>query len=400
MTNSKYDEEDIKKLLQSMPEIEDESTSEEHFRKISDKMNRRNSRRNNRSSRFLPLAATAAIFLLAGLLILPALFERNGENMASEEVRDESADMETGEEAATESAPKSAEEKNGPSKSSIRSDFESNLVLQASKGDIAVVAYPGPGGNFIVPVSFPLSQGQTPIDVYNSTVSLWDPASAGLDPFLLAGSSVTEKNDGSVLEIHVPEDHQLGHGSASEINFTATVAYMTALGGYEKADLYTGDDRRGVMLGNYGEIETITEEDIPPSGYFKYETAGRSFLVPYPHPESNAAIGDLIQFMKDGIEPDTGEMLRPVIPGGVDVRSGSLKENGLLEITLSITGDSPGSDEISVMQEGILMTARDAGYDAVVFKALGGQIPAAQYPFEEKIPVPAAPNPVGEHEGS
>ncbi len=390
MANSKYDEEHIKHLLKNMPEIEDEKTSEEHFRAVTEKVNR-SGRKSNWTSRYLPLAATAAIFLLAGLLILPALFERNSENIASENARDESVNMETGENPATESGP--ADEENGPSKNTALSDFQSRLVSAKKKDGYATVAYPGPGGNFIVPVSIPLSSGTTPIEVFNSPESFWDPASAGLDPFLLAGSSFTENQDGSSLEIHVPADHQFAFGSATETAFTETAAYMAALGDYENADLFTGESP-GIMLGNFGEIETISEKDVPPSGYFKYEAGGSIFLVPYPHPGPGGAIGDILTFMKDGIASDNAKVLRPLIPDKIDISAAGTEDGGLLEVSLSIAGEAPDSDEISLMQEGILMAARHARYDMVLFNLTGGQFPQAQYPFGEKIPVPAAPNPV------
>lgn len=396
-----FDEEQLEKLLKSLPKVKDHQNADELFERITSRIALEDEeeetvqeiKTTKKKSYIIPvIASIAAVSLLA--LILPSFFHNNGlEHGAMDSTSEESAKSNQigTEEHITENS--IAEE---PKQSMVAEDNQmsmmaelpSHVVHQIPKGSTLVTAAI-PDGNiqFVVPLSI-VTFNEKPLISQLNDLEL-NGEQWGLGSFMLENVrfSLNDQDPNSII-IDLPIDHKFNDGSASEKMFLQSVTETVRYLGFKKIE-FTVEGKPGVELGNYGLIKELNITEANEKYYLVYKHETKSFLIPIK--ASTNSIEEAINEMYTGKDI---EELEPPLLGEISIDDiESSDESGLLTINFTNETTLPQTEEAVLMVEAILLTAKEFGFEQVQFNFTG--IPTlGDYNFLSPIDVPAAPNPI------
>lgn len=403
MHKSTFDEDQLEKLLQSMPKVKDHQDPEQLFAKISSRLDEENvvekkieTKRTKRKKKiwFLPLLASiSAVAIIA--IVVPSFLHQQDSTMEKEKI--ESREEKTAEGVRGEHAKNftmmAKEGEESPIARMVMTPQSHVITDLLENQEIITVAVPDPNAMFVVPLSFivPKDAETTKLERIQKIKEHLHEEEWGLSGFILEGVRFSEENDGKKLIINVPRDHQFGNGSTMETIFTETVKETAKGMGYEVVEFQT-DGKPGIVLGNFGKITKINLTNPNAKEiYYNFEPngVGQKFLVPI---QMGDDFSGAIEAMK--LPNELGiEQLKPSITKGVNFKSIVFDQKKKIATIEFREGTNIENDENSLLMiEAILMTAKEYGAQVVEFK--NGPDSIGPYNLLKPINVPLAVNPM------
>lgn len=393
MTGSKWNEEKLEKLLNSMPTVDDDRDADQLYEKVQQRTQKKKSAFHTPKWLF-PSAAGVAILLIVALIVPQYLPVKNSESALDskqeatqlDEANMPQMDQQNGQEQS------SSAEDSGSSTMHIAGTNESNILYEGGAGRVISFGLPDPEGKFVVPFSFLVYNEENPADLLMNISEWIDPAQYGLDSFVFANSdlAIKESEPGTMI-IDVPADHPFRFGSPGIEMLEMTVKTFQYMG-ITSAELKT-EGNPGIENEFYGEIKEMEIASLNKSAYFVYKYDGeRMVLVPMPVNGPEATFEKALEMMKSGLANDSP--LEPSIPEEVEIGGVAVtNKSGQVEIALEGASDLPSEQEGVTMMEAILLTAKEFGYVEVIFTTEESQR-IGPYDMNKPIETPSAPNPI------
>lgn len=378
-----------------MPEVHDATDKNKLYQQISSKLD---SKQPKKRVNPVPLLGTlmAAVILI---LIVPSLINTVNQNTGNDNpIADKAMENSESNQVTNESANEIQQEESadiGGAESEImmmNEPLESYVIGGNHQGSaVANGAVTDLQNQYVIPVSFVISESENMDDFYNEMDQHIDEQAWGVSDYLFEDVAFEINHSVKEVEINLPADFSLGEGSATANLFERMLGLMFVHHGIDKA-VFPTDNNQGVELGPFG---TMKELSLPRPGRASYklyqeESADRSFLVPVPH-KKDLTIDEALTEMKSG---DEDFNVFQTIPENVELTTESAKDT--LEVTFSNEESVRNDQETLTMIEAILMTAKDYGYDSVTFKHTASKI-VGLYSLTEPIPVPKAINPINQN---
>lgn len=400
MHKSTFDDEQLEKLLQSMPMVKDTQDPEQLFAKISsrleeelpiDKKIENKKLVQKKRPWILPtLASIAAVVIIA--LVVPSFLHEQESALDEPTQQLKKETIEDDVERNAENFPMMAEEGPAIKMAVVNPSHVITEVLENE--EIITVAVPDTNAQFVVPLSFraPKDEAISRLERVETINDHLHEEEWGLSSYILENVTLSEGNNGKKLIIDVPADHQYGNGSAMEVIFLATVKVIAKQLGYGIIEFRT-EGNQGIVLGNYGKLTTIDLQKEKTKGvYYVFEPngAGQKFLVPLP---MDVEFSKAIEAMKvpNDIEK---QQITPAIAVDINFQKIVIEENNKSALIEFVEGTNLVNDETSaLMIEAILMTAKEYGVKTVEFKNAGPDY-IGPYNLLEPVQVPLAVNPM------
>jgi hypothetical protein len=375
MKKNKWDEKDIENLLREMPSLRDSRKPEDIYLAV----NKSEAAKKPKSWGYPALAGIAAVLILT--LITPSLFNSINqpelENSASDMAVEESADTGSVEKEIA-SLPENAEE-NSDSVGSGSGDAENNdqsLMMKAEAAelinvyeedllqyDVFTYGLATPDA-FAVPVSVLVERTETGswLERYKEISQDIPEEVWGFEDYHPLPGDFNIEERSNELEYTLTEEEQTNLSGGGEKLFFDSIDMALQSSKYEKILLRKSD---GTLpsFSHMGEVSEINKSTQSNKGYYKYTNAnGDAYLVP--GEEKHASVNDALSAMKSA----PNDLYESIIAD--DIQFEVTSENTLLTLSFEgklILDDTP---ENLLLIEGILMTAKEFGFEAVMFQNL------------------------------
>lgn len=383
MAKEEYQEHDIEHLLQKMPRLKDNLLKEEIFQAVERKMNKK--------KRYRPLlvpifASIAAIFFL--ILFVPSIVQREDTDLsASKDAKVEpfSAATERMDSALSNAQDKAIKE------SVMLTDAKVNktAVYKDNLTQYDVINY-----GFITEdaITVPISVMMPKEARENSWEAQFKEVAEKL-PLEEWGFSETppqfyqevnmEKNNEEIF-LYLKEN--VDYFIYGEHNFWNALQYSFR---YQDVKAVNISDEEGNILnfGNMGEMDKIVIDHTPHTNYYAYTLKNGATYVA-PSELSYSSLAEALEAMKN----TPNDFYEPLVPKEVAL-SVIEEENHPPIIRFRSHYDLMTGDKTQQMRmmEGILLTAKDFGYEEVKFQNLSPE-EWGGFNFSEKVEVPYSPN--------
>jgi len=375
MKNKDFNEEEIAQLLSSMPKIHDKQNKEALFRKVKHSLDHEKKKRRY----FTPGVAVAFALILISIISI-SLFKNNDFlSTGSMNESKEEAKMDRKVESFDNEEMSILMEDQPFGKTSV---YQEDLV---ENEDIFVYGVPDENFQNIIPITIihSVNEEQSWIENYNSLMPKLKEEEWGLTEYYPIQGAFSKVDD-ETLKLNAKENHPYGMSSASESIFFNSLTVSFQSQGVRKIDLYTNNEP-GILFGNTGKLTTFDINQSNKHGYFFYQTDnGYFYLVPYPNPFET--IDEAFTAMKSKVETHN---LLPSIPENVTFQNNNSGDTLNIEFTDQTTLE-PSTDTIR-MFEAILLTAKEFGYDQVIFSNTGFS-EIGDFVLTKPIQVPISPN--------
>lgn len=408
-----YQDEEIIRLLKSMPKVEDDTDKNTLYKRISFKNNREEPKMKNRK-KLLPIIGTIAAAAIILIFVVPMFMsnspsetaqydsseETGTSTTASEEEGQSENEQENGEQERetetdgnntqeepavneTDSAAEDTQQESQETETAnetnepAASGADSQTVPAGSNLNIVHAAVPDAQMQYVIPVSFIVPDSMDRDSAYNSMDDYLMNAGLTDENYLL--NDVTYTFQGNQVELDLPDDFSLGQGSAQANIFQQILETMFSPLGIETVTF-----SEEVDMGPFG---PLSQMELNTNNQASYKLYNGEYLGEVPQGEQTA-ISDAINEMKNGEEAFN---MQATIPAGVDFSVESADN----VLTLNASGSTAVGDtqEMTTMIDAILMTAKSYGYDEVVFENLSAD-QIGPYQVTESIQVPEAGNPI------
>ncbi|PLS17154.1 hypothetical protein CVD28_13960 [Bacillus sp. M6-12] len=374
MKKSNYQDSDIEKILQQMPEVTD-------LRKSSQVLERAEmfSRKRKGFSWVIPAAASAAAILLF-LLISTSFFQH--------ERKAGNAGVNQKVELAAKEAP-DRDDAIAEKRFTVMPD-QKFITFSITGMDQA-----GPIMPLNVPISLIIDDNDSPAALYTKYINKLENDKWGLAPLDFKNhATFTEASDSNgkkKLIVNMIENSSLSVSSAGT-SFVDSLRESFRWHGFSQIEFLTAGSK-GATLGNrkYTSIPLVAEGK---KAYFQYmyDQDFQSFLVP--SPKAYAHFPDALSAM----ESESFNLQAPLhapIPGGVDIKKISTLD-GQAEVTFSADSGLLDNENFVMMLDSILLSAKEFGLTSVTFKGAenAGITSIGTIKLGTPVKVPAAPNPI------
>ncbi|WP_067725401.1 hypothetical protein [Oceanobacillus damuensis] len=383
--------------LKGMPDITDDTDKEVLYSRISSVFSESHSTKKRKTDRklipILSTVAAAAIILMIPFMLQIDIFQSNNETAELFSVDEtayddashnsnkmESANEEQERSVDTEDSEAERTEEMSEQNIDTNDSLTSFTTMESSEPyQIVYAAIPDNQQQFIIPISFLVPENADLEAYYNSLESYMDMEEMELNNYMLKDASFELEE--SEVRIRLDDEFSIGDGSANAHIFEQTLSAMFTPYGIDKAVFQS--ENGGIDMGPFGVIEELSlnrNEEI-------YKLYKNQFLIPVPN-SNNLSITDAIAEMK--VE-QTEFNINQTIPETVQYTADS--SGNELILTLQDETSFENSQEVLIMIEAILMTAKSYGYEYVQFNNLPFD-EIGNYNTSEPIKVPEGANPV------
>ncbi len=381
LNRKKYEE--TEKLLKQMPQVKDERSKDLIYQNIKARLKEQKPVRKNKPWLLSSIASAAAIIIF--VLLIPSIFENNEDiaMFSNEESTDRVGVFDTEKSlTAEESTMEMAVTFAGGYVRAIKEEdkLDSQLIIPQALIDA--------NARFVVPINV-IAEGSH-IDAEFQNLNITNISGEyGLGNSLLDSISFypSMKEEATVV-INVPSN-RVPVTSSESIMLRQSLESVVATLGYNKMEFMT-DGQPGIEFGNYGRLMEI-EIASKTQGYFIHQSiSGHRFLVP-----GTFILGenefmnfrDTIGKMKIG---DVESGFEASIPEEIVIED--IVENKAIVTIVFAEGTSLDfSDQSLEMVEAILLTARDFGFEYVIFENTGTEM-LGMYSLADPISVNIYPN--------
>lgn len=394
MKKSQWNEYELIKLLQKLPEVEDKRSRSEVYHHLDRRSIRK---RKQKKSNWIPLISAMAALLLMAVLGASILNNESSdkkspssqfismdrveqqEDQVESNVPDYDADKAAEEKAAVESE--------GDKKEAVTNDdhaikAEANEKDQTVYRETVTIGVPDHQSNYIIPVTVPSASGslaQALIEAMtNAEEEAW-----GLSDYYPLDITISEGEDKNQMIIDLPEDSPL---ITLDSTFLAALQETVKYNQIESV-LFTTNGQPGIPFSHAGMLKTFEISKFDKKAFLLYQhnETSRRFLAP--SNISYDSINDALVSLKE----DPGiEGIYPSVPqtiGWDNVR----EQERTLEIDLSTDTRLEDTEETRTAIDAILFTAKDFGFEMVqLFNASIDQV--QELNLSEPIVIPVAPN--------
>lgn len=391
MKNNKRKDDDLIKILHQFPKIDDKRSMEEIYMNIQKGMNTpKKSTLYNRKRILWPSLATVAVMFLSLFLVINHFNQQSvNDNSAAEfeialdksmeqnvvKENDELFNSQGSDqvELFTNKTQLLLEERNAVYLDDLKED---DFVVTIGIPDVEVMN--------VIPVSVVVKKdsGNHWIDYYNFVYENIDEGKLELAEYYPYDGTLKYENN--QIRLDLMTDHEYDYGSISEEIFFKSLDYLK----YQNIDkVYLNEgSNRGVDFSHTGKIYEYKIDDSR-SGYLIYQTKNQVYFTPSPNKFDS--IEDALLDMKNKNET---YHLEPSIPNQIEF---SVANNESNQLKLEFRNDIKliENNETIRMIEAILLTAKEYGYDTVLFENIN-LYNIGPFNLQNPIEVPIAPNPV------
>lgn len=376
-------EAEIEQHMSQLPYIKDKQSKSEMYEQIQMKIKERQMPKKAYKKRWIPLVTAVAAILLF-IVVAPSLFNQ-GEQKS--EQLEEAFDL-----SVFNSESDDESSMNGFARSKELAEVEAveDEMRMESVGQMITVPYTDENGEFIIPLSFQISETENKVErmeyYLNQDSSQFLTSSSSA---IFQGLKVKEENGELILDI--PEGKFAGGTAGATLFLEGTQVILDSLG-YEKVKLQS-NGHPSVSIEQQGEVSELKNERQT-GGYFRYRTKDRErVLVP----------GELSYFNRVHIEersfekvlhemefPQEVGTIESPFPSGVSLEKLNIEVNEVF-ITLKGSQNLKNNEESQLFIEAILLTAKQFDIDFVTF--LGTEVKqVGPYPLSERLQTDIAPN--------
>ncbi|MCD7033325.1 hypothetical protein LRR81_03715 [Metabacillus sp. GX 13764] len=400
MRKSEFNEEYIQTLLENLPKAEDKRSKAEIWQNI--ELRRR---RKERKTRIGPIiAAVCAVMLL--LILSPSfLAQFSGqqgssklagspphlekkalpEKNISESSSDKSmvADKDQQESSSDSSAQKSSS-KAPVSEDNAKSSEKTFVVPRDQQDKAVVVALQDQNVENIIPITLEGGSKQPKAEQITPLLRQVNAEALGFAPTELTKLNFKETSSDTVT---VNAGKALSIESEAESFLKDLLEETFRWSGYKKAQLET-DGHKGINFGQYGSLDILHISPEMKKGYFLFQPQPGKEKLFTPSRESFATVEDAIAGMKKAENHSQESLLAKDLPIK-ELQTAGKK----LIISFSKHENVERTDKYILMLEGLLLTAKEFGYESVLFKNLKAE-KIGRMDVTKPVEVPYSPNPV------
>ncbi|RKQ37693.1 hypothetical protein [Oceanobacillus halophilus] len=394
MKHNEWNVEEIKEQLKRLPNIEDSRDKNILYQRISSDLKNGNDNHNRRKlNKLLPILGSVVAILLIGIIPLTlnnTSFTNSEQDSMYHTQSAEDSTLDKESTAQEKNAQKfDTEEEQGESSAPVP---EENIILQMNHNQlirnslkenekIIYGAISDEQFQYAIPVTFIIPKAENLSEHYNKLEDYLSEEGLITDYYMLEDVSYNILTSNQEVEINLPDNFSV-NSSAQAYMFEKLIEAMFVPMGLKKATFHSANSE-GVELGPYGQLKEMSLDHESKESYKLYSD---DFLVPIPH-EEESTVNDAILEMKRSQEEFD---IIQTIPNEIDF---DIKSSGN-ELELIFDGDikEPDNQQLIIMIEAILMTAKSYGYNLVQFQ----NMPLDQvgsYNLSQPLKVPEAVNP-------
>ncbi|MBY0096510.1 negative regulator of sigma-X activity [Mesobacillus maritimus] len=388
MGKSRLSDKDLEDLLRELPKVNDNRHPREIYRNIS---RNKEKRRRSLPTWLIPGVATGIVLLLIFILSpqLTGIHDTasdNSRNDSSTSIENKSTDSEYG--------AKKLEISEGNDQQI--NELTAMLVEEPSAvypEDLNVyqaftIAIPDPNALLTVPVTVLIEkmEEKTWFELFEEMMPKLTEEKWGLAEYFPLDVNLSYDQASETVLVDVPANHQYGHGSAAETMFTKTLQESFP-NEKVKTIKFTTEGKKGIVLGNYGEIyELQTEEYQNRAYYFTYLGSNpRPYMVP--SEQKFASIMEAYSAM----EKDEAELgLQASIPTGIKMDF-TTAEDDAQTLIIKVAEESALDNQFLYNFEAIMLTAKSFGYDKIRVEGQGIE-QIGPFSLTEDVLLPVGPN--------
>lgn len=387
MTSFNQEEHKIIERLQQLPMIKDRLSKEDIYQRASQQIQQPSPTK--WPQRLIPILSSVAVIALL-IVIIPTMFINTNQqtsDQAKDMVFESSQSDHNGLSIASDAESGTSEESLKDQAIEYSLNTLQHVVLDLADDQALVYgAVPDQQAQYLIPISQIVLEDHD----YNEAIqSLYDQFQTQIwqDAINVVQGIQFEMNvDERQVIVHVPDDFSLGDGSAIPSLFEDILAFMFTPYGIDQA-IFRSDAGIGVELGPYG---LITEMNLvmPVANYKRYEVEAfnQTFLIPIPQDEAS-----LEEALHDLKIRDEAFDVYETIPEEIEFTVSTTEDQVIVEF--EPFKEPYFEQELMLMIESILLTAKSYGYESVSFRQLMvDQI--GPYQLTEPIHVPLAANPI------
>ncbi|UII54682.1 hypothetical protein LS684_13540 [Cytobacillus spongiae] len=402
LKKQELDENQLEEILRQMPKIIDNRDPRDVYQNISLKMEKR-----KRKRWVMPSVATVAAVIILAILSPNLLNLQNGSSdLAFDTAESKNATFEMANDA-DRSAENKVEIYKKDEVESIEDDSTALTGLEEPKEIVQAVdtsavyeadireneqvftyAIPDVNAQIIVPVSIvvPRNEDNSLMDEYNNYMSQLQEEEWGLSEYYPFKGIISYDESSRIINVDLAKDHPYGEGSAAELIFKNVLSYELAAFDIEKVMLYT-DGTPGVMLGNTGLISEIPVEDLGKRAFYFHYAKGVEEPYIVPSEERYNTIEEAFRTMYKDVS-HLG--LKAALAADIQMEQIEKSANNLT-IHFSENTDLASLEQATNVIEAILLTAKDYGFENVLFKNTNSK-QIGSFVMSEPIPVPLSAN--------
>lgn len=262
---------------------------------------------------------------------------------------------------------------------------EKSLVVPSEEANrFFTVAFADASMANVIPVSIEKSTGTENINELIKAYNKLNLENIGLyKPPFYNNMVVEENRENNEAIVYLTSNENLSSSAESqwfEKLFRETIKWSP----YDRLQIEGSTNIKGDLLSGINEIVKKQEK----KAYLKYETdTGEKYLMP-----SEQAFNTVEEAFDSMKNVYGSEQVKPLLPADVSIESVQRQGHELIIHFSDIKEQIHPSDELT-MVEGILLTAKDFGFEQVLFTNLN-KSRIGTYDVTKPIDVPAAPNPI------
>ncbi|ALC81448.1 MULTISPECIES: hypothetical protein [Bacillus] len=378
MKKNEWNEERIKVLLNQLPTVKDQRSAQQVYKQL---LMAKQEKKKNKHWVWPVLASFAVLFL--AFLIAPVFFKGNQNASESSE-----SNLQMKEEASTDDSAvtfqKEIEKDAGLEQSSEETNEKSLIVPARDAKRYFTVAFTDAAMASVIPVSIEKS---TETENINDIIKKYDKLKLkdlGLfKPPFYDNMKIEEDSGNKEVTVFLSKNDDLSSSAESQW-FEKLLKETMKWSPYDRVQIKGNASVAGDLLGGMEEIEKIQEKNA----YLKYETdSGERYLMPTE--QSFNTVEEAFDSMKIAFG---AEQIKPLMPDGLSIESVQSEGHELI-VNFSDTKEQIQPADELAMLEGIMLTAKEFGYQQVLFTNLS-KTRIGSYDVTKPIDVPAAPNPI------
>jgi hypothetical protein len=396
--NKKHNEEDIIKLLRSLPPITDNRDQNEVYSKVLKNMNEVKTNHLKGKKKYIIPKLVTVVGLLLVIIFVGKLFNPNNlddqANSKMEMATEKAGPL--GREGSPENNPKerfsSIQDRDTAKRKKVGQKNKNAVYSEDLKKDsfLATIGIPDEQALNVIPVSIIAKKesGKNWVDQVNDVFGQINEKKLGLFDYLPYQGKFT-KIDEKSLNLNLENNHQYSTDSTSEMNFFTSLSYLKYQGINKVSFSVAGTP--GVHFAHHGEkiYELPLNENLQ-CGFLYYETKGHIFLTPTPSKFSS--IEEAFINMQ---EENERYHLKPTIPATL-AYSVSVENHDQLIFKFTNKIQLEDKESNIRMIEAILLTAKEFGFKKVQFQNAGNE-KIGHFNLRKAIEVPVAPNLIDLH---
>lgn len=409
MKKSEWNEERIEKLLGELPGISDKRPQNQVRQNVEMRLQRK-----SRKIWIGPLVASAAVLLIL-FIVSPSWIAQLTSNQGSNNKTSlsskhaekiEVAENPTSKKESLNNKKDSTESSISDSSKSVQSSSEDRapsiaenkgsapnqhsanektfVVPESQKNRAVVIALRDQNVENIIPVTFEGSINDSKPSQINKLLDHVNIEAMGFAPSEIKGLEFQE-HPSNTVHVNVADGRSISSESDSFLKDILEETFRWS--GYKKIDLST-NGKAGIDFGPYGKLNSLALKKEMKKAYYLFQTEAQQQKLLTPSHETYATINQAVEAMKTTENNSQKSLLIKELP------IKELKSAGReLIIYFSKHPQVEKSEQYIVMLEGLLLTAKEFGFDTVRFKNLQAAR-VGQMDVTKPVAVPYSPNPI------